>query len=101
MIKPELPLEVVDLIERGLIVQAIKELRASERISLGEAKERVDAYTGVNSKTPAGVGREPTQHELAIAQFLDHPSIYMGGPSRVSLRKAEKIMDYLQEEGLL
>lgn len=32
-----------------------------------------------------------------IASMLDHPSVYMGGPSQNSLRKAKKIVDYLIE----
>lgn len=33
-----------------------------------------------------------------IGAILDHPNIYMGGPSRPSLKKAEKILDYMKDE---
>ena len=32
-----------------------------------------------------------------IANILDHPSVYMGGPSANSLRKAERIVKYLED----
>jgi hypothetical protein len=34
-----------------------------------------------------------------IASMLDYPSVYMGGPSRASRRKAERIWQTLQDEG--
>ena len=34
-----------------------------------------------------------------IASILDHPSVYMGGPSKQSLKKARKILDYLASLG--
>ena len=36
-----------------------------------------------------------------IASILDHPSLYMGGPSHQSLRKAKRIVAYLEEAGLI
>lgn len=36
-----------------------------------------------------------------IASILDHPSIYMGGPSAGNLRRAERIVQYLEDEKLL
>lgn len=38
---------------------------------------------------------------LMIASVIDHPSVYMGGPSRNSMRKAEQIIKNLKEDGLL
>lgn len=40
-------------------------------------------------------------HIHIIASMLDHPSIYMGGPSRHSIKKAERIWESLIEEGLM
>lgn len=34
-----------------------------------------------------------------IAALLDHPNVYMGGPSRPSIRRAERIWEVLKEEG--
>jgi len=36
-----------------------------------------------------------------IASTIDHPSVYMCGPSHNSMRKAERIIKNLKEEGLL
>lgn len=36
-----------------------------------------------------------------IASTIDHPSVYMGGPSHNSMRKAERIIKNLKERGLL
>ena len=33
--------------------------------------------------------------QRVIAACIDHPSVYMGGPSRDSMRKADKIIAYL------
>lgn len=33
-----------------------------------------------------------------IAAILDHPSVYMGGPSQQSIRKAIKIIEALDDE---
>lgn len=38
-----------------------------------------------------------TELEQAIAEILDYPSVFMGGPSRQSLRKAEAIVAMLKE----
>ena len=38
---------------------------------------------------------------VSIAHILDHPSVYMGGPSQQSLRKAQRIVAYLEESGLM
>lgn len=35
-----------------------------------------------------------------IASILDHPSVYMGGPSHGSMRRAAKIVEYLADEGV-
>jgi hypothetical protein len=34
-----------------------------------------------------------------IAQCLDHPSVYMGGPSRNSIRQAERVWRELKAHG--
>lgn len=34
-----------------------------------------------------------------IAAILDHPSVFMGGPSQQSIRKAERMIDALQSSG--
>ncbi len=39
--------------------------------------------------------------KLNIASILDHPSVYMGGPSRGSQRNADRILKYLEKEGLI
>jgi len=98
MSEQALPPQVEDLLERGLRVQAIKELRACERISLGEALGRVQAVYGTRLDDPVEV--PASELILGIAGILDHPSCYMGGPSRLSLRKAERIVDYLRESGV-
>lgn len=36
-----------------------------------------------------------------IASILDYPSVYMGGPSKGSLRKAKKITEYLVQQGAI
>ncbi len=36
-----------------------------------------------------------------IASMLDHPSVYMGGPSQGNLRRAGQIMDELERSGRL
>jgi DnaJ-class molecular chaperone len=36
-----------------------------------------------------------------IASAIDHPSVYMGGPSHNSMKKAERIIKILKEDGLL
>ena len=36
-----------------------------------------------------------------IASIMDYPSVYMGGPSRQSMQKAEKIINILKKEELL
>lgn len=35
-----------------------------------------------------------------IAAMLDHPSVYMGGPSKGNLKRADKILEYLADEGI-
>lgn len=47
---------------------------------------------------PAPVDREALVEE--IAQIIDHPSVYMGGPSRNALRTANAIADALLARGL-
>ena len=39
--------------------------------------------------------------EHCIASILDHPSVYMGGPSLGNRRKANRIIEFLRYEGLL
>ena len=36
-----------------------------------------------------------------IASAIDYPSVYMSGPSHNSMRKAERIIKILKEDGLL
>lgn len=36
-----------------------------------------------------------------IASKIDYPSVYMGGPSHNTMRKAERIIKILKEDGLL
>jgi len=36
-----------------------------------------------------------------IASMLDHPSVYMGGPSQGSLRRAGRIVEYLVSLGAI
>ena len=36
--------------------------------------------------------------QRGIASILDHPSLYMGGPSRQSMLKAEAIIKLLEKE---
>ena len=93
-----MPPQVVELLDRGLRVQAIKELRACERISLGEALARVQAVYGTRIDDP--VQSEPSELVLGIAGVLDHPSIYMGGPSQRSIRLAGEVVGYLRRNGV-
>jgi hypothetical protein len=39
-----LPLEAVTLLSEGKVIEAIKSVRAAERLGLREAKQRVDAH---------------------------------------------------------
>lgn len=39
--------------------------------------------------------------QRVIASILDHPSVYMGGPSQGSMRKAKRIIEYLVDQGAL
>jgi hypothetical protein len=50
----------------------------------------------VRPKTTKPLLPEPV---LIIAACLDHPSVYMGGPSAASVRKAERIVDTLEAFG--
>lgn len=36
-----------------------------------------------------------------ISEIIDHPSVYMGGPSRQAQQKANRIIDALQKAGYL
>jgi DnaJ-class molecular chaperone len=36
-----------------------------------------------------------------IASMIDHPSVYMGGPSPGSMKKAQRIIDMLKKNCLL
>lgn len=36
------------------------------------------------------------RHDIAL--ILDHPSVYMGGPSQVNLKRADKILEYLANQ---
>ena len=42
--KPALPDEVIDALQRGRKIEAIKRLRAAESLDLKAAKDRVDRY---------------------------------------------------------
>lgn len=47
---------------------------------------------------------QPEEREFVrreLASILDHPSVYMGGPSQTSLRKAGRILDALDRAGRL
>jgi hypothetical protein len=37
----------------------------------------------------------------SIASILDHPSVYMGGPSHGNQRRAAQIVKFLRKENLL
>lgn len=39
--------------------------------------------------------------QRTMASIMDYPSVYMGGPSHHSMKKAEKIIAFLKEENLL
>ena len=39
--------------------------------------------------------------QRTMASIMDYPSLYMGGPSHHSKMKADKIIKFLKEEGLL
>jgi RecJ-like exonuclease len=39
--------------------------------------------------------------QCTIASIMDYPSVYMGGPSYTNMKKAQKIINFLREEGLL
>ena len=41
-----------------------------------------------------------THLRMLIGSILDYPSIYMGGPSRGSLNKADKILKCFQDKGI-
>lgn len=41
----------------------------------------------------------PEFTQRAIARMLDHPSVYMGGPSHGSLRRAGRIVEWMVAEG--
>lgn len=43
--------------------------------------------------------REVLQRE--IAAILDHPSVFMGGPSRQSLKTAGRVLQHLEAENVL
>lgn len=36
-----------------------------------------------------------------IASILDHPSVYMGGPSQGNRRKAQRILEVLEDGGYI
>jgi len=36
-----------------------------------------------------------------IASMLDHPSVFMGGPSQRSIRRARDIINALKDEGMM
>jgi hypothetical protein len=52
--------------------------------------------TPTHSRPVRGGGGEV---EHIIASSLDHPSVYMGGPSENSRRKARRIVEALASEG--
>jgi hypothetical protein len=39
--------------------------------------------------------------KLNIASILDHPSVFMGGPSQQNRKRAERVLEYLEQEGLV
>lgn len=39
--------------------------------------------------------------QRTMASIMDFPSLYMGGPSHNNMKKADKIIKFLEEEGLL
>ena len=39
--------------------------------------------------------------QRTMASIMDYPSLYMGGPSHNNMMKADKIIKFLKEEGLL
>jgi hypothetical protein len=45
------------------------------------------------------MSREELIHR--IAALLDHPSVFMGGPSKQNLRKAAAIVEMLADEKIL
>jgi len=94
-----LPFSVLDMLACAppMRVSATKELRACESISLAEATRIIDEHLGIETKE---LEPKPSDIVRGIASMLDHPSCYMGGPSRLSLRKAERIVDYLRESGV-
>jgi len=48
-----------------------------------------------------GVGYMARQHiGHVVGAILDMPNVYMNGPSPGSLRKAVRILDYLEDQGL-
>ena len=49
-------------------------------------------FHGANSMNEA----ERLLIQRLIAAIIDHPSVYMGGPSRNSMRKAENIIESLE-----
>jgi DnaJ-class molecular chaperone len=36
-----------------------------------------------------------------FAGMLDHPSVYMGGPSQGNLKRAKRLVEFLQDEGIM
>lgn len=53
---PDLPDEVVDAIQRGRKIEAIKRLRQAEGMGLKEAKEAVEGWSRVNSPLVESAG---------------------------------------------
>lgn len=43
--------------------------------------------------------REVLQRHIAAS--LDHPSVYMGGPSKQNMRKAERLIEWMERDGYL
>jgi len=39
--------------------------------------------------------------QRVFASMLDHPSVYMGGPSKGNLRRVEPLVKWLQDEGII
>ena len=39
--------------------------------------------------------------QRTMASIMDHPSVYMDGPSRGNMQRSQKIIDFLKKEGLL
>lgn len=54
---------------------------------------------GPQCQNCGGVGHITPEHaQRAIASILDYPSVYMGGPSQQSMRRALQVIEYLKNQ---